>query len=63
MLENRHQTTIGEDTVDWEDLLRSVVNFCVCVCKLAIIFIIVTICKWSLNPIANSNPVCSHPYT
>jgi hypothetical protein len=27
----RHQETTGEDTVDWEDLVRAVVNCRVCV--------------------------------
>jgi hypothetical protein len=60
---NRFQATTGENTADWEDLVRTVVNCWVCKLATAVKLLIVAICKLSLNPITNPNPVYSHSYT
>jgi hypothetical protein len=62
-VESRYQTTTGEDTADWEDLVRAVVNCRVCESAIALQLLVVTIYKWSTNPITNPNPVYSHSYT
>jgi hypothetical protein len=55
-----HQATTGEDTAD---LLRAVVNCRVCELPIALYLPVVTICKCSINPITNPNPVYSHTHT
>jgi hypothetical protein len=63
-VEIRHQATTSEDTANWEDVVRAVVNcsVCVCVCELAIELPlrVVTICKCTVNLITNPNPTYSH---
>jgi hypothetical protein len=59
---SRYQTTV-ENTADWEDIVRAVVNCRVCELAKALYLLVVTICKCSINPITNPNPVFSHPYT
>jgi hypothetical protein len=49
----RNQETTGKETADWENLLRDVMN-----CRVWIIASsVVTICKCSIIPIANPDPV------
>jgi hypothetical protein len=60
---NRYQATTGEDTADWEDLVRAVVNCRVCEIAITLQLLVVTFRKSSINPITNSNPVYSHSYT
>jgi hypothetical protein len=56
IVEIRHQATTGEDTADWEDLVRAVVNCRVCELAIALWLLVVMICKLSINPITNPNP-------
>jgi hypothetical protein len=58
----RHQATPGEGIVDWEDLVRAVVNCRVCELALALQLLVVMIGKCSVSPITNPNPVYSHSY-
>jgi hypothetical protein len=60
---SRYQTTIGEDTANWEHLVRAVVKCWVCELTIALWSLVVTICKCSINPINNPNPVYSQSYT
>jgi hypothetical protein len=57
--ESRYQTRTGEDTADWEDLVRAAVNCWVCELAIAL-FAVVSIFNCSINPITNPNPVYSH---
>jgi hypothetical protein len=52
-VESRYQTTTGEDTADWEDLVCAVVKCSVFEVTIALDFIVVTICK-SVNPVTNT---------
>jgi hypothetical protein len=56
-----YQTTIGEDTADW-DLMRALVNYRVCAFAIALysLLLLITMYKFSINPITNPNPVYSH---
>jgi hypothetical protein len=36
IVEIRHQAMTGEDTADWEDLVRSVINWSVCELAIAL---------------------------
>jgi hypothetical protein len=38
----RHQATTGEDTEDWEDLVRAVVNCRVCEIEIVLYLLVVT---------------------
>jgi hypothetical protein len=49
-------TSSGEVTADWEDLVHAVVNRRVCELETALQFLVVMICKCSINPITNPNP-------
>jgi hypothetical protein len=63
---SRYQaTTGGEDKGDREDLVRTVVNCRVCELVIPLQLFVVTRCvyKGAINPITNSNPVCSHFHT
>jgi hypothetical protein len=61
---SRYQATTGEDTAEQtEELVCAVVNYRVCELAIALQFFVVTIWKYSINPITNPNPVCSHLYT
>jgi hypothetical protein len=62
-IESIYQTTTGEDTADWEDWVRAVVNCRVFELAIALYLHVVTICKCSVCPITNPNPVYSHSYT
>jgi hypothetical protein len=57
---SRYWTTTGEDTADWKDLVRVVVNFRVCKSAIALYLLVVMICKLSVNAVTNSKPVYSH---
>jgi hypothetical protein len=59
----RQHATTGENTADWKDLIRAVVHCRMCEIETALYLRVVTICKCSINPITNSNPVYSHSYT
>jgi hypothetical protein len=59
----RHQATTGEDTEDWEDLVCAVVKCRVCELMIVLLLLVVTICKYSVNPITYPNPVYIHTYT
>jgi hypothetical protein len=50
----------GEDTADYGALVCAVVNCRVRELAIALYLLVVTICKCSVNPITNPNPVCSH---
>jgi hypothetical protein len=52
-VESRYQTTTGEDIEDWEVLVRAVVNCRVCELAIELLFLVVTICKCSINPITD----------
>jgi hypothetical protein len=56
----RHQATTGEGTANREDLVHAVVNCRVCELVIAPYLLVITICKCSINPIINPNPVYSH---
>jgi hypothetical protein len=61
----RHQATSGEDTADWEDFVRAVVNCRLYELATALQLLVVMSCvyKCSINPIADQNRACSHiPY-
>jgi hypothetical protein len=59
----RHWAMTGEDTADWEALVRAEVNSGMCELATALQLHVVTICKCSINPITDTNPVYSHtPY-
>jgi hypothetical protein len=45
---------------DWKDLMRAVINCWVFELAIALWLLAVTICKWSINPVTNPNPVYSH---
>jgi hypothetical protein len=60
---NRYRTTTDENTAEWEDSMRVIVNCRVCKLAIELEFLVVAICKWSINPIINSNFVHSHSYT
>jgi hypothetical protein len=57
---SRYQTTTGEDTVDWEDLVRAVGNCGVCELTMELQLRVVTVRNCWINPVTNSNPVYSH---
>jgi hypothetical protein len=59
IIEIRHQATTGEDTVDWESLVRAVVNCRVCELAIVLELLVFTICKCSINPITNPNSIYS----
>jgi hypothetical protein len=59
----RHQAMTDEDTADSEDLLQAALNFIVCELAIALQLRVVTICKCSINPITNPNPVYGHNQT
>jgi hypothetical protein len=44
---SRYQATTSEDTADWEDLVRAVVNSRVCESAMALQLLVVRICKLS----------------
>jgi hypothetical protein len=54
-----YQAMTGEDTADKEDLLHAVVNCRVheLVIMLYEELLVVTICKGSINPLTNQNPI------
>jgi hypothetical protein len=56
---NRNQATC-EDTADWEHIVRAIVNCSVCELATTLYVLVVTICKRTINPITNPNPVYSH---
>jgi hypothetical protein len=58
-----HQATTDDDTADWEDLVHVGMNCRVCELGIVLQLLVVTICKCSINPITNPNPVYSHLYT
>jgi hypothetical protein len=62
---NRYQTTIGEDTADWEDLLPAVVNCRMCESLVALELLVVTSCvyKYSVDPVANPHSINIHTLT
>jgi hypothetical protein len=57
-----YQATTDEDKADWEDLVSAVVNCSVCELVTVLHLLVVTICKWSVNPITNPNPIYSNSY-
>jgi hypothetical protein len=59
---SHYQATTDEDT-DWKGLVRAVVNCRVCELTIVLQLLVVTICKWSINPVTNPNPVYSHSTT
>jgi hypothetical protein len=59
---SRYQTMTGEHTADWEDLVRAAVYCRVCELAIALSLLVVTICKCSVNPITNPNPLHSHSF-
>jgi hypothetical protein len=59
---SRYQAT-GEDTPNWENLLRPLVNCIKCELAIALEIFLLTICKCSINPITNTNPVYSPSIT
>jgi hypothetical protein len=60
---SRYQATTGEDTADWEDLVCAVLNCRMCEWAIALLLLAVPICKSSINPITNPNPLYSHNHT
>jgi hypothetical protein len=59
----RPQATTDEDTADWEDLLRAVVNYRVFELAIAVELFVATFCKCLITPITNPEPVYSHSRT
>jgi hypothetical protein len=53
----------GEDTVDWEDLVRAVVDCRLCELAIALELLRVAIFKSSINPITSPNHVYNHSNT
>jgi hypothetical protein len=54
------QATTGEDTTDWEDLVRAVVNCRLCELKIALQLLVVTFCNCIIQPIIDPNPVYNY---
>jgi hypothetical protein len=50
----------GEDIADGKDLVLAVMNYRLCKLVIALKLLVVTICKWSLNPVTSPNPVYRH---
>jgi hypothetical protein len=61
-VESRYQATTGEDTADWEDLVRAVMNCRVCELAIALYLLVVTICKCSISAVTYRNRVCGRSY-
>jgi hypothetical protein len=59
----RRVVSTGEDTADWEKLVHAVVNCRVCELVRVQQLLAVMICKCSINPTTNPNPIYSHSYT
>jgi hypothetical protein len=55
-------TSTCESTEHWEDLVRAVVNRRVCELTIALELLVVTSCKWSINPITKSKHRPYSPY-
>jgi hypothetical protein len=51
------EAVTGEDIADREGLVHAAVNYRVCELAIAQKLLAVTICKRSINPITNPNPV------
>jgi hypothetical protein len=60
-VESHYQKAAGEDSRLRR--LSTVVNCRLCELPIALELLVVTICKTSINPITNPNPVISHSYT
>jgi hypothetical protein len=60
IVEIRHQATTCEETADWKDLACPLVNCRACELATALQILVVTICKRSVTPITDPNPVYSH---
>jgi hypothetical protein len=60
---SHYQTTTGDDTADWEGLVRAAVNCRICELALALELLIATISKCSIDPSTNPKPVYSHSHT
>jgi hypothetical protein len=59
---NSRYQTAGEHTADWEDVSVCCSELVKCELAIALELLVVTICKCSINPIINPNPIYSHSY-